>query len=233
MGDRVTPDTVLVVDDDKKMRRMLWEVLNDHGYRVLEAATLASAAQLAEQHRPSLILLDLTLADGDGMQLLRTLTATGRTPVIVVSGRDGEHDKVAALEAGANDYLTKPFGMRELLARIRVARRLATQLPNSVKDVLAIGSLEIDVPRHTVRIAGESVHLTPIEFRILLALARNAGRVLTHRQLLAEVWGPEHANQAHHLRVHVAALRRKIERDPAQPCLLQTEPGIGYRLRDE
>jgi len=226
-------DTVLVVEDESRMRRFLWEALSDNGYRVAEATTLAQAEKLAEQHRPSVILLDLVLPDGDGMQLLRKLRERRRTPVIVLSGRDGEHDKVSALDAGANDYLTKPFAMPELLARIRVALRLTSQNPEREDSQLTIGSIAIDVPRHEVRIDGELVHLTPIEFRLLLTLARNAGRVLTHRQLLAEVWGPERTNQTHHLRVHVAALRRKIERDPARPRWLQTEAGIGYRLRDE
>jgi len=227
------PETVLVVEDESRMRRFLWEALSDRGYRVAEATTLAQAERLAEQHRPALILLDLVLPDGDGMQLLRHVRERRRTPIIVLSGRDGEQDKVAALDAGANDYLTKPFGVQELLARIRAALRLAGQQPEPEEGKLAIGSIGIDIPRHEVRIDGELVHLTPIEFRLLLTLARNAGRVLTHRQLLAEVWGPERTNQTHHLRVHVAALRRKIERDPARPRWLQTEAGIGYRLRDE
>jgi len=225
-------DTVLVVEDESRMRRFLWEALSDNGYRVAEATTLAQAEKLAEQHRPSVILLDLVLPDGDGMQLLRKLRERRRTPVIVLSGRDGEHDKVTALDAGANDYLTKPFGMLELLARVRVALRLASESPEPDDGRITIGSIALDVPRHEVRIDGELLHLTPIEFRLLLTLARNAGRVLTHRQLLTEVWGPERTNQTHHLRVHVAALRRKIERDPARPRWLQTEAGIGYRLRD-
>jgi len=229
----MTPETVLVVEDESRMRRFLWEALSDRGYRVAEATTLAQAERLAEQHRPALILLDLVLPDGDGMQLLRHVRERRRTPIIVLSGRDGEQDKVAALDAGANDYLTKPFGMQELLARIRVALRLAGQHPEPDDGRLTVGSISIDIPRHEVRIDGELMHLTPIEFRLLLTLARNAGRVLTHRQLLAEVWGPERTNQTHHLRVHVAALRRKIERDPARPRWLQTEAGIGYRLRDE
>jgi len=227
------PETVLVVEDESRMRRFLWEALSDRGYRVAEATTLAQAEKLAEQHRPAVILLDLVLPDGDGMSLLRRIRERRRTPVIVLSGRDGEQDKVAALDAGANDYLTKPFGMLELLARVRVALRLAGEHPEPEDGKLVIGAIAIDVPRHEVRVDGELMHLTPIEFRLLLALARNAGRVLTHRQLLAEVWGPERTNQTHHLRVHVAALRRKIERDPARPRWLQTEAGIGYRLRDE
>jgi two-component system, OmpR family, KDP operon response regulator KdpE len=227
------PETVLVVEDESRMRRFLWEALSDRGYRVAEATTLAQAERLAEQHRPALILLDLVLPDGDGMQLLRHVRERRRTPIIVLSGRDGEQEKVNALDAGANDYLTKPFGMQELLARIRVALRLAGQSPEPDDGRLTVGSISIDIPRHEVRIDGELMHLTPIEFRLLLTLARNAGRVLTHRQLLSEVWGPERTNQTHHLRVHVAALRRKIERDPARPRWLQTEAGIGYRLRDE
>ena len=227
------PETVLVVEDESRMRRFLWEALSDRGYRVAEATTLAQAEKLAEQHRPSVILLDLVLPDGDGMSLLRRVRERRRTPVIVLSGRDGEQDKVAALDAGANDYLTKPFGMQELLARVRVALRLAAEHPEPEDGRITVGAISIDIPCHEVRVDGELMHLTPIEFRLLLALARNAGRVLTHRQLLAEVWGPERTNQTHHLRVHVAALRRKIERDPARPRWLQTEAGIGYRLRDE
>jgi two-component system, OmpR family, KDP operon response regulator KdpE len=227
------PETVLVVEDESRMRRFLWEALSDHGYRVAEATTLAQGEKLVDQHHPSVILLDLVLPDGDGMSLLRRLRERRRTPVIVLSARDGEQDKVAALDAGANDYLTKPFGMQELLARVRVALRLAAEHPEPEDGRLTVGGIAIDIPRHEVRIDGELMHLTPIEFRLLLALARNAGRVLTHRQLLAEVWGPERTNQTHHLRVHVAALRRKIERDPGRPRWLQTEAGIGYRLRDE
>ena len=227
------PETVLVVEDESRMRRFLWEALSDHGYRVAEATTLAQGEKLVDQHRPSVILLDLVLPDGDGMSLLRRLRERRRTPVIVLSARDGEQDKVAALDAGANDYLTKPFGMQELLARVRVALRLASEQPEPEDGRLTVGAIALDIPRHEVRIDNELIHLTPIEFRLLLALARNAGRVLTHRQLLAEVWGPERTNQTHHLRVHVASLRRKIERDPARPRWLQTEAGIGYRLRDE
>ena len=224
-------NSVLVVDDDPHVRRFLRAALTGHGHTVSEAGSVAEAlAELARQP-PAVILLDLGLPDGDGLSVLRAIRPDSRVPVIVLSARGQEGDKVIALDAGADDYLTKPFGAGELMARIRVALRHATTTNNA--DVLEVGSIRIDQPRHEVKVDGTLVHLTPIEFKILVELARQPGRVLTHRQLAHAVWGAGPVDQSHTLRVHVAALRRKLEADPARPRWLVTEAGVGYRLRDE
>jgi two-component system, OmpR family, KDP operon response regulator KdpE len=224
-------DTVLVVEDDAPMRRFLSAALHSNGFRVVEASTLANAQRLATQQHPDAILLDLGLPDGDGLSLLRDLRGWSAAPVIVLSARDREDDKVIALDAGADDYLTKPFGTSELLARIRVALRHARAQRMPDDPVLAIGAIRIDQARHEVSVGDRAVHLTPIEYRLLILLARHAGKVLTHRQLLHEVWGPR-THQTHYLRVHMAALRRKIETDAARPRWITTEPGVGYRMLD-
>jgi two-component system KDP operon response regulator KdpE len=222
--------TILVIDDDRQLRRYLRTVLAGHGHRVVEAATVAAGIEEIGRCRPDLVLLDLGLPDGDGLLVLTAIRPDKpRVPVIVLSARGQEGDKVIALDSGADDYLTKPFGAGELMARIRaVVRRGAAALP----DVITVGPIQIDQPRHEVTVDAKLVHLTPIEFKLLLELARHPGRVLTHRQLLHEVWGPNAIDQSHYLRVHVAALRRKIEHDPAQPRWLVTEAGVGYRLRE-
>ena len=225
-------ETVLVIEDELPMRRFLRAALSTNGFRVIEAATVREAEQAVTGSPPAAILLDLGLPDGDGMELLRSLREWSATPVIVLSARDRENDKVTALDAGADDYLTKPFGTSELLARIRVALRHARGRAVADDPVLLVGPLRIDNARHEVSVDGALVHLTPIEFRLLAFLARHAGKVLTHRQLLHEVWGPRSAQQNQYLRVHMAALRRKIEADPARPRWLTTEAGVGYRLRD-
>jgi two-component system KDP operon response regulator KdpE len=222
--------TILVVDDDLQLRRFLRTTLAGHGHTVVEAGSVAEALDAIARVRPAVILLDLGLPDGDGLSVLRAIEPEARPPVIVLSARGQEGDKVTALDAGAEDYLTKPFGASELLARIRVVLRRGGG-GGPAPDVIAVGPIRIDQPRHTVTVDGKDVHLTPIEFRLLLELARQPGRVLTHRQLLREVWGPR-STQTHYLRVHMAALRRKIEADPARPQLLVTEPSVGYRLRD-
>jgi two-component system KDP operon response regulator KdpE len=222
--------TILVVDDDLQLRRFLRTTLAGHGHAVAEAGTVAEAIDAIARVHPAVILLDLGLPDGDGLTLLRRIPPEGRPPVIVLSARGQEGDKVTALDAGAEDYLTKPFGASELLARIRVAlRRLGG---TATPDVLEVGPIKIDQPRHTVTVTGNEVHLTPIEFRLLLELARHPGRVLTHHQLLREIWGPNAVDEVHYLRVHMGALRRKIEADPARPQWLLTEAGVGYRLRE-
>jgi two-component system KDP operon response regulator KdpE len=226
-------DTVLVVEDEVAMRRFLRAALEPRGFRVVEAATAHEGEAAATQSGPVAILLDLGLPDGDGLALLRKLREWSATPVIVLSARDREDDKVTALDAGADDYLTKPFGTSELLARIRVALRHARAQEAPDDPVIAIGPIRIDRARHEVTVDGEQVHLTPIEFRLLALLARHAGKVLTHRQLLVDVWGPASAQHTHYLRVHMAALRRKIEKDPARPKWIATEAGVGYRLRDD
>jgi two-component system KDP operon response regulator KdpE len=224
--------TILVIDDDAQVRRFLRNVLGGHGHVVAEAESVAAGLDAVRRSRPAVVLLDLGLPDGDGLTVLRAMRPDDKTPVIVLSARDKEGDKIVALDQGADDYLTKPFGAGELLARIRVALRHSASITAATPDLLDVGPIHIDQPRHEVTVDGEVVHLTPIEFKLLVELARHPGRVLTHRQLLREVWGPEAVEQSHYLRVHVAALRRKIERDPAQPKWLVTEAGVGYRLRD-
>jgi two-component system, OmpR family, KDP operon response regulator KdpE len=221
--------TILIVDDDDHLRRFLRTTLTAHGHSVVEAGTVAEAIDGIRRVQPTVVLLDLGLPDGDGLVVLRAIPADERPPIIVLSARGQEGDKVIALDAGAEDYLTKPFGASELLARIRVVlRRVGAPTPN----ILQIGPIRIDQPRHMVTIDGREIHLTPIEFRLLLELARRPGRVITHRQLLSEVWGPNAVDHTHYLRVHMASLRRKVEVDPARPQWLLTEAGVGYRCRD-
>jgi two-component system KDP operon response regulator KdpE len=223
---------VLVVEDEEPLRRFLRATLASRDHRVVEAGSLREAAQLLTSHNPDLVLLDLQLPDGDGVDFTRSVREWSRVPVVVLSARGREEDKVRALDAGADDYLTKPFGVNELLARMRAALRRAAAAGVPEPPVVAVGPLRVDVARRQVRVGEREVHLTPIEFRILVLLARNPGRVLTHRQILLEVWGPGHEAQAHYVRVHVAELRKKIEEDPARPRLLLTEPGVGYRVRE-
>lgn len=222
--------TILVIEDDEQVRRLLRNVLGGHGYTIVEASTVAAATDALQRTRPAVVLLDLGLPDGDGLALLRAMRPDDKTPVIVLSARDKEGDKIIALDLGADDYLTKPFGAGELMARIRVALRRVS--PAHADDVITVGPIRIDQPRHEVTVDGVVVHLTPIEFKLLVELARSPGRVLTHRHLLREVWGPDAVEQNQYLRVHVAALRRKIEKDPARPHWLVTEAGVGYRMRD-
>lgn len=222
---------LLLVEDELQMRRFLRAALSSHGYRLVEAARGAEAVGLATSHNPELVLLDLGLPDIDGFEVTRRLRELSPVPIIVLSARGREDDKVAALDAGANDYVTKPFGMNELLARIRVALRTRQGLATD-EPVLELEGLRIDSARHEVEREGERVKLTPLEFKLLAYLARHAGKVLTHRQLLQEVWGPLHGDDTHYLRVYMANLRKKLERDPAAPRYLLTEPGVGYRLKD-
>lgn len=222
---------VLVVEDEPQMRRFLRVSLGARGHRVLEAERGSEAVLIATGHNPDLVLMDLGLPDIDGIELTRQIRAWSAVPIIVISARGREEDKVAALDAGADDYLTKPFGVPELMARMRVALRHAR--PQAVSSpVFELGPLHLDLSRREVRVDGVEVHLTPIEYRLLELLARNAGKVLTYRQILKDVWGPAYGTQTHYVRVHMAELRKKIEADPARPRLLVTEPGVGYRLRD-
>ncbi|HEX9049356.1 MAG TPA: response regulator [Anaeromyxobacter sp.] len=225
-----TGPLVLVVEDEVQVRRFLRAALASRGYRVLEAESVREGEQLATGHNPDVFLLDLGLPDGDGIDLARRLREWTRAPIIVLSARGREEDKVNALDAGADDYLTKPFGVNELLARLRVALRHARAAPGA-PQVLEAGPLRIDLARREVTVDGREIRLTPTEYKLLALLARHAGKVLTHRQILREVWGPN-ATEAHWVRVHMAELRKKIEADPARPRLLVTEPGVGYRLRD-
>jgi two-component system KDP operon response regulator KdpE len=223
---------VLIVEDEPQMRRFLGTTLRAHSFSVTEAASAREGLAQTAGRNPELILLDLGLPDGDGLDVTREIRRTARTPIIVLSARGREQDKVAALDLGADDYLTKPFGVSELLARIRVALRHS--LPDATADqpVFRTGELRVDLVRREVFRGDEWVHLTPTEYKLLSALIRHAGRVVTHRQLLQEVWGANYADQTHYLRVYMAQLRHKLERDPTRPRLLTTESGVGYRLRD-
>jgi two-component system, OmpR family, KDP operon response regulator KdpE len=223
---------VLVIDDEPQLLRFLHAALGSHGYRVLMAGTAGEGERLALSHRPDAILLDLGLPDRDGLKVVERLRTWMETPIIVISARGQEDDKVQALEAGANDYLTKPFGTRELMARIQVALR--TRPSTSTPDpVVTFGSIRVDLAGHEVFRDGERLHLTPNEFKLLAVLVRHGGKVLTHQFLLKEVWGPGNASQSHYLRVYMNQLRHKLEVDPARPRHLQTELGVGYRLREE
>ena len=224
--------TVLLVDNEVQMRKFLRASLSASGFRLIEAGTAAEAISLAASHNPELVLLDLGLPDEDGVSVTRKLREWSRVPIIIISARGRETSKVEALDAGADDYLTKPFGVSELLARMRVALRHAAQTGGAPAPVFEVGDLHLDLARREVKRGGVEVHLTPIEYRLLSLLAQHAGKVLTHSHILKEVWGPGHAEQTHYLRVYMAQLRRKIEADPARPKLLMTEPGVGYRLKD-
>jgi two-component system KDP operon response regulator KdpE len=220
--------TALVIDDEPQIRRLLRVTLEANGYRVFDAATGQDGLVQAAQRRPDVILLDLGLPDLEGVEVLKRLREWSRVPVIILSVRDREDDKVAALDAGADDYVTKPFNSAELLARLRAALR-HTQ-PQSVDAIFTSGSLEVDLSRRLVRKAGAEVKLTPIEYSLLRLLVTHAGKVLTQRQLLTEVWGAKAIEQTHYLRVHIAHLREKLEDNPSAPELIITEPAIGYRL---
>jgi two-component system KDP operon response regulator KdpE len=225
---------VLIVEDDPQMRRMLHTALRSHNYHVVEAATAREGLAQAAGRNPDVILLDLGLPDGDGLDVARTLRQSTRMPIIVLSARGQERDKIAALDLGADDYLTKPFGINELLARIRVALRHAVApLDGAAEPVFEVGDLRVDLTLRRIFRGSEEIHLTPTEYKLLAVLIRHAGRVLTHRQLLETVWGVNYVEQSHYLRVYMAQLRHKLEADPARPRLLTTEPGVGYRLREE
>ena len=223
---------ILVIDDERAIRRFLRASLSTHGHIVLEAANGAEALAVAAEQRPDIIFLDLGLPDMDGLQLTRRLREWTQTPIIVLSVRDKETDKIQALDAGADDYLTKPFGMGELMARVRgVLRR---SLPGaSGQPVFASGDLQVDLAHRRVLKADQEVSLTPTEYEILKVLVQNAGRVMTHQQIILKVWGGGYDEEAHLLRVNISNLRRKIESDPTRPVHITTEPGVGYRLRVE
>lgn len=225
---------VLVVEDEPPMRRFIRASLESHGYRVLECDRVAEATKLLTSHNPEVMLLDLGLPDGDGIELTRRVREWSRVPIIVISARGREEDKVLALDAGADDYLTKPFGVNELLARMRVALRHASlAAAPSAPEVLELGDVRLDLARREVTRGGQEIHLTPIEYKLLVLLAQHAGKVLTHRHILKEVWGPTYVAQSHYVRVHMAELRKKIEPEPSRPRLIVTEAGVGYRLRDK
>jgi two-component system, OmpR family, KDP operon response regulator KdpE len=225
---------VLLIEDELPIRKFLAASLASAGYQLEEATTGQEAIRRASQRPPDLVVLDLGLPDMDGQELLRQLREWLTAPVIVLSARDQEQQKITALDNGADDYLTKPFSTGELLARIRAALRHSTQnADGSGTTSFEFGDLSVDLSARRVHVGNTEVHLTPIEYKLLTTLVRNAGKVLTHRQLLKEVWGPQQVQETHYLRVFMANLRRKIEPDPAQPRYLLTEQGVGYRLASE
>jgi two-component system KDP operon response regulator KdpE len=219
---------VVIVEDEQQIRRFVRTALESEGCRVYEAGTGKQGLIEAGTRKPDLVILDLGLPDLDGVAFLRDLRGWSRMPVIVLSARAGENDKIAALDAGADDYLTKPFGVGELLARVRAALRRGAS--RGGEPVVAFGDVRLDLASRTVQRAGKDVHLTQIEYRLLAMLAANAGKVLTHRQMLLEVWGPSYVEHSHYLRIYMAQLRHKLEADPARPRHLLTETGVGYRL---
>jgi len=220
---------VLVIDDEPAILRVVRTNLSAHGFQVESAETWQQARELLAR-RPDVILLDLGLPDVDGVNLIRHIRSYSSTPIVVLSARNSERDKVAALDLGADDYLTKPFGVDELLARIRVALRHAARPPTGAEAVFRSGDLEVDFERRRVQVAGREVHLTPTEYDLLKALASHPDKVLTDRMLLQQVWGVEYGSEDHYLHVYVARLRKKLEADPRNPRYLITEPGVGYRL---
>jgi two-component system KDP operon response regulator KdpE len=227
-----TGPVVLVIEDELQIRRFLRATLSSHGYTLIEAGTAEDGLSQATTRQPDLVILDLGLPDLDGLDVTQRLREWSRVPIIVLSARGQESDKIAALDAGADDYLTKPFGVGELLVRMRVALRHATPIdPESGDPIFSAGDLRVDLSRRQVFMRDQEIHLTPIEYRLLTTLIRYAGKVVTHRQLLKEVWGLAYQDENHYLRVYMGQLRHKLEADPARPRYLVTEPGVGYRLR--
>lgn len=223
--------TVIVIEDEAQIRRFLRTTLITEGYNLFEAETGRQGLAEAATRKPDLIILDLGLPDMDGLDVIGKLRAWSSVPIIILSARSQEGDKVVALDAGADDYLVKPFGAGELLARIRVAlRRASVTAGGEEEGVFSVGELTVDMLHRRVAVGGAEVHLTPIEYRLLTVLVRHAGKVLTHRLLLREVWGPNYVERAHYLRIYMGTLRHKLEKDPARPRFLLTEVGVGYRL---
>jgi two-component system, OmpR family, KDP operon response regulator KdpE len=221
---------ILLIEDDPQIRRFLRAALAAEEYRLQEATTAEEGSAQAAARQPDLILLDLGLPDRDGLDVIRSVRQWGQIPILVLSARGQEKDKIAALDLGADDYVAKPFAVGELLARIRAALRRSTARIDGAAAPVRFGSVEVDLEKRVVRLEEREVHLTPNEYKLLQVLIQHAGKVLTQRQLLNEVWGPQHTEQAQYLRVYIAQLRRKLERNPARPRYLQTEPGVGYRL---
>jgi two-component system KDP operon response regulator KdpE len=223
-------ETILVVDDEPQIRRFLRTSLAAHGYGVLEASNGADALRLASSERPDLMVLDLGLPDTDGLDVLKGLREWSHMPIFILSVRQAEAEKVKALEAGADDYVTKPFGTAEFVARVKSALRRRLQVPAG-EPVFVVGGLQFDLARRVVTLDGAEIHLSPKQYRLLQMLVQNAGRVVTHEQLLREIWGADHTEDVQYLRVFVRKIRNKIEADPARPRYLLTELGVGYRLR--
>jgi two-component system KDP operon response regulator KdpE len=220
---------ILVIEDDRQIRRFLKATLAAEGYGYQEALTADDGILQANTRRPDLILLDLGLPDHDGLEVIRSVRESSQMPILILSARGQEKDKVAALDLGADDYIAKPFGVLELLARIRVALRRGVSRRQD-RAAVRFGRVEIDLDKRIVKVDGQEIHLTPNEYKLLHVLSKHAGKVLTQQQILNEIWGPNHLEQAQYLRVYVGHLRRKLEADPARPKHLQTEPGVGYRL---
>jgi two-component system, OmpR family, KDP operon response regulator KdpE len=220
----------ILVEDEPQIRRFVRTALQAEGWNVYETETLRQGLTDAGTRKPDLIILDLGMPDGDGMDFLRDLRTWSKVPVIVLSARVGEQDKIEALDAGADDYLTKPFAVGELLARVRAASRRRLEGAAGVNSIFEFGDVKVDLGLRTVHKGQAKVHLTPIEFRLLALLIANAGKVLTHRHILREVWGPSHAEDGHYARVYMSHLRHKLENDPTQPSHIMTETAVGYRL---
>jgi two-component system KDP operon response regulator KdpE len=225
---------ILIVEDDPQIRRFLRATFAAEQYRFQEAVTAAEGIAQAAARQPDLIVLDLGLPDRDGLEVIRKVREWTQTPIIVLSARGQERDKVTALDSGADDFVSKPFAVGELLARVRAAlRRSATISDTANGATFRAGDISVDLERRVVTLHGTEVHLTPIEYKLLQTLIRHAGKVITQRQLLVEVWGPQHSEQAQYLRVYMAQLRRKLESDHTRPRYLLTEPGVGYRLVED
>lgn len=229
-----TLPNILLIEDEPQIRRFLRAALPGQGYRLTETTNGQDGLLQATMHLPDLIILDLGLPDIDGLEVTKRLREWTQVPIIVLSARGREDDKIAALDAGADDYLTKPFGMGELLARLRVALRHASRIAGEPEDAhFQVGELFVDLARRQVRVGENEIHLTPNEYKLLTTLIQHAGKVVTHRQLLREVWGPGYNEESHYLRVYMGQLRHKLEADPMRPRYLLTEPGVGYRLAAE
>jgi two-component system, OmpR family, KDP operon response regulator KdpE len=230
-SDQIPGPSVVLIEDEPQIRRFLRAALTGHGYRLFEAGSGEDGLIEAATRQPDLVILDLGLPDLDGLGVLARLREWTSVPVIVLSARGQERDKIAALDGGADDYVSKPFSVGELLARMRAALRRRDQVGDGAAATsFVVGDLSVDLARRHVLVGDKEIHLTPIEYKLLTTLVRHAGNVLTHRQLLKEVWGPSYEEQSHYLRVFMLQLRRKLEADPARPRYLRTEPGVGYRL---
>ncbi len=227
-------ETILLIEDEPQMRRFLRVTLQAHGYQLIESATGEEGLIQVATRNPDVVLLDLGLPDIDGLEVTKRLREWSQVPLIVISAREQEEDKVRALDAGADDYLTKPFGAGELLARIRVSlRHMTMQQSGGEEPVFVLDNLKVDLAKRQVLLDGREVHLTPIEYRLLSIMIRHAGKVITHTQLLKEVWGTAYSEQTHYLRIYMAQLRHKLEADPARPRFFINEPGVGYRLKTD
>jgi two-component system KDP operon response regulator KdpE len=234
IGAAIAGPVVVLIEDEAQIRRFLRAALIGNSFRLFEAATGEAGIVETATRQPEIVILDLGLPDIDGLEVIRRIREWSSIPIIILSARGQESDKILALDAGADDYVSKPFNVGELLARMRVALRHAARRTGETGETsFAVGDLHVDFIKRQVHVGDRPVHLTPIEYRLLTTMVKHAGKVLTHHHLLTEVWGPQQADQAHYLRVYAAQLRRKLERDPARPRYILTEPGVGYRLAEE